>query len=69
MSETIQERVYGPLTDEQAEALRNVEASGRQLLALINDILDLSKIDAGRLALVSGPVVVEEISAASLSMV
>jgi PAS domain S-box-containing protein len=69
MSETIQERVYGPLTDEQAEALHNVEESGRHLLALINDILDLSKIEAGRLALVPGPLVVEEISAASLRMV
>jgi CheY-like chemotaxis protein len=69
MSETIQERIYGPLTDEQAEAVRNVEESGRHLLALINDILDLSKIEAGRLALVPGPVSIEDISAASLRMV
>ncbi len=51
MSETLQESIFGAINDEQAEALRDIEASGRHLLALINDILDLSKVEAGKLDL------------------
>src|SRR5581483_6952071 len=51
MSETLQEQIYGPITDEQAEALASILESGQHLLALINDILELSKIEAGQLHL------------------
>ena len=40
----------GPLNDEQCKQLRMVQNSGRHLLALISDVLDLSKIEAGQLA-------------------
>jgi signal transduction histidine kinase len=69
MSESMLEQIYGPLTDEQAAALQSVEASGRHLLALINDILDLSTIEAGRLVLHSGPVAIEDIIQSSLRMI
>jgi PAS domain S-box-containing protein len=39
----------GPLNAEQAKQLRMVEGSGRHLLALINDVLDISKIEAGQI--------------------
>lgn len=51
LSEALQEEVYGPICEAQARALRSIEESGRHLLTLINDILELSKIEAGKLEL------------------
>jgi signal transduction histidine kinase len=47
--ELLQEEIYGPLCERQQRALGTVDQSGRQLLSLINDILDLAKMEAGKL--------------------
>lgn len=48
LSEALQLQTFGSLSERQAKALRNIEESGHHLLDLINDILDLSKIEAGK---------------------
>jgi signal transduction histidine kinase len=50
-SEVLQDELFGPLSDKQREYANDLAEAGHQLLSLVNDILDLAKVDAGRMEL------------------
>ena len=47
-SEVLQQKMFGEMNEKQAEYIDDIHSSGKHLLSLINDILDLSKVEAGR---------------------
>lgn len=69
MSESLLEEVYGTVNEQQAKSLRTIEQSGRRLLELINDILDMAKIGAGRLKLNTRPISVKSTCESALRLV
>jgi PAS domain S-box-containing protein len=60
-AELLLDGIYGPLNERQSAAMRTVEQSGRSLLALINDILDYSRFEAGQIALDLAPTMVSSV--------
>jgi PAS domain S-box-containing protein len=54
-TELLMDGIYGPLPDRAQGILGRVQTNGRHLLSLINDVLDLSKIEAGQLSIVNEP--------------
>ncbi len=69
MSEMLQEGIYGNLDEKQTKSVHTIEESGRHLLSLINDILDLAKIEAGKVKLDIIPVSVPSISQLCLRLI
>jgi PAS domain S-box-containing protein len=69
MAEGLQETVFGAISDRQRRALQTIERSGSHLLELINDILDVAKIEAGQIELECSAVSVTHLCQASLAFV
>ena len=69
MNEALQEEVFGIVNEKQLKALRTVEKSATHLLTLINDILDVAKIEAGEVKLEYSYVSIEQLCASSLAFI
>ena len=68
-SEVLLERMFGELNERQDDYLRDIWSSGKHLLELLNDILDLSKIEAGQMVLNRSEFAVRDCLEYCLSMV
>ncbi|MGZ9235766.1 MAG: hybrid sensor histidine kinase/response regulator, partial [Anaerolineales bacterium] len=69
LSESLGEQIAGPLNEKQQKYISTISESGHHLLSLINDILDLAKIDAGHITLDINKVDIRSVCQASLRMI
>jgi len=67
-SEVLQDELYGRLNEKQREHVGNIDGSGRHLLGLINDILDLSKVESGKMEIEPSHFALKNVINASLTM-
>ena len=67
-SEVLQEQMFGELNERQIAYVNDVLEAGRHLLSLINDVLDLAKIEAGKMELELSQVAVPDVLRAAVSM-
>jgi len=68
MSEVLQKNIHGTLGEKQSLYVKRIEESGRHLLDLINDILDIAKINSGKMDFEIRPASVESICQSSLRL-
>jgi signal transduction histidine kinase/CheY-like chemotaxis protein len=69
MSEALQENVFGAINQEQKEPLETITSSGTHLLELINDILDVAKIESGQVEITCSQTSIAELCQSSLPFV
>jgi PAS domain S-box-containing protein len=69
LSESLGEQIAGPLNEKQQKYITTISESGHHLLSLINDILDLAKIEAGQITLDINKVDIRSVCQSSLRMV
>jgi signal transduction histidine kinase len=69
MSEGLQDKIFGSINDQQLKALQTIERSGEHLLELINDILDVAKIESGQIELNCSATNLADLCQASLMFV
>ncbi len=69
MTEAMKEQVFGQVNDRQLNALNTIERSGTHLLALINDILDVAKIESGQLKLEYALTSIESLCQSSIALI
>jgi PAS domain S-box-containing protein len=69
LSQLMRQEIFGTLNDKQKEYVACIQSSGEHLLALINDILDLSKVEAGKEQLIFVPLEIQELCDYCLAMV
>ncbi|WP_434684575.1 ATP-binding protein [Pseudanabaena minima] len=69
MSEALQEQIFGTINQEQKESIEIITSSGKHLLELINDILDVAKIVSGQVEIVCSQTSINELCQSSLPFV
>ncbi|TVQ58534.1 MAG: PAS domain S-box protein, partial [Spirulina sp. DLM2.Bin59] len=69
MTEGLEEGVFGPVNERQIKALNTIESSGSHLLALINDILDVAKIESGQVELECAPTAIAPLCQSSITFI
>ena len=68
-SELIELGISGELTDKMRDQIGRIRRSAKHLLGLVNDILDLAKVEAGRLSVANAPAMVSEAIASALTLI
>jgi len=68
-SEVLQDKYFGELNEKQAEYVKDILESGKHLLTLVNDILDITKVEAGKVELEPSEVNIKEFVEHSLVMI
>ncbi len=69
LTEGLLEQVRGPLNERQQNSVRTIESSGRHLLSLINEVLDIARVEAGKLEISRQWLNVEDICEESMALV